>query len=50
MITQEEKIQAIRAISNIEGYLIKEDKQIPLWIIWEHFDFIFKILNKIEWK
>ena len=47
---QDEIIQCIRALSNIEWYLIKEDKQIPWGIIWEHFDYIFNYLNNQLWK
>ena len=45
----EELVQALRALSNIEWYLIKEDKQIHWGIIWEHFDYIFNYLIKTEW-
>jgi hypothetical protein len=41
---KEEILKAIRALSNIEWYLIKEDKCIPSLIIWEHFDYINNIL------
>jgi hypothetical protein len=48
MITEEEKLIAIRALSNIEWYLIQQDKSIPSWIIWEHFDYIFNLLSKCD--
>ncbi len=37
-------LQCIRWLSNIEWYIIKEDKQIPWWIIWEHFEYINNFL------
>lgn len=42
---QEETLQAIRALSNIEWFLIQYN-DISTGIIWDHLDYIFQYLEK----
>lgn len=42
---KEELIQALKALSTIEWFLIHHD-WIVWWIIWDHFDYISNLLIK----